>query len=134
MVFRILAALPAFVVVSFALTQEAGPPKYEDVLVKMVETLGQMTKTLELIVDEETAKTSQLALKGQAETFVATRKQSENLAPPSIEERERLAKGFRPQFEKSRKELIGQIARVQRVPGGNAVLQDLRSVFEKTVP
>lgn len=128
----------AFVVLgplNWVLAQEgAAQPKYEEVLGKLVETMGQMTKTLEMIVDEESAKANQAALKGLAETFIATRKQSEALAPPSVEERERLARNYRPQFEKGRKELIGQIARVQRVPGGNVVLQEIRGVFEKAVP
>jgi len=133
MLMRIFAAIVVLIPVHGGLSQE-GAPKYEETLVKLVDTLGQMTKTLEMIVDEDSGKAQQAALRGQAEMFIATRKQSETLAPPSAEEREKLARNFRPQFEKSRKELVGQIARVQRVPGGNLVLQEIRGVFEKSVP
>lgn len=131
---RILSAMVAIVPMAMALAQEATSPKYEEVLTKMVETLDGITKTLEMIVDEESAKSQTPELREKAATFLATRKQSESVAPPSPDERDRLAKAFRPQFEKSRKDLIGQIARVQRVPGGVAALQAIRGVFEKSIP
>ena len=108
-----------------------GEAKYEEVLQKLVEALGQMTKTLELVVDEDSAKSNTSALRVQAEAFMATRKMSIAIAPPSAEIREKLAQKFRPEFEKARKELLAHIARVQRVPGGNLALQEIRGVFEK---
>jgi hypothetical protein len=108
-----------------------GASKYEEVLQKLVDTMGQITKTLTMIVDEETAKSTRSVLRVQAATFVAVRKQSEELAPPSAEAREKLAQKFRPELEKSRKALVGQVARVQRVPGGAATLQEIRAVFDK---
>ena len=73
-------------------------------------------------------------LRDQAAAFIAARKKSQELLPPSNETRERLAAKYRPIFEKARKTLVGQIARVERVPGGNAVLQEIRGVFEKNEP
>lgn len=130
MSYRIAAALLLLPVAALT-AQDAGEAKYEEVLQKLVDTMGQITKTLEAVIDEETAKASKMPLREQADTFLAARKQSQDLVPPSNEVRERLANKYRPEIEKSYKRLAGQIARVERVPGGNAALQEIRSVFEK---
>ncbi len=129
---RAILAAALFFAPTLAFSQETGgEAKYEEVLQKLNDTLKQMSKTLELIVDEDTAKSNRSALRVQAETFIAARKQSQEMAPPSPETREKLAQKYRAEFEKSRKILVGQIARVERVPGGNATLQEIRGVFEK---
>jgi hypothetical protein len=128
---RLAATLALLTASAFAFSQDAGDAKYEETLVKLLETMGQMTKTLEMIVDEPSAKAQRAPLKEQVEVFLKTRKESESLAPPSADVRDKLAQKFRPEFEKSRKTLVAQIARVQRVPGGTATLQDLRDIFEK---
>ena len=136
MSYRLFAPFLLFVPVGWASGQEGKkePPKYEDVLQKLVDTMGKMTKTLALVVDEETAKSNRSVLRAQANEFIETRKQSRELAPPSAEAKEKLAQKFRPEIEKSRKELIAQVARVQRVSGGNATLQEIRGVFDKKEP
>ncbi len=131
----LFAATLLFVPLTPALGQEpAGEAKYEETLQKLVDIMTQMSKTLDMIVDEDTAKSNRSALRVQSEAFLAARKQSQDYAPPTAEAREKLAQKFRPQFEKLRKVVVGHIARVQRVPGGNASLQEIRSVFEKSGP
>ena len=128
---RIVTIPLLLVAAPWALGQDGSESKYEETMVKLLESMGQMTKTLEMVVDEATAKSKTAALKEHVEAFLKTRKQSQALAPPSAEVREKLAQKFRPEFEKSRKLLVEQIARVQRVPGGMGALQEIRAVFEK---
>lgn len=128
---RTVLALVMGLMVSSAWAQESDDAKYEEVLQKLVAGLGEMTKVLELVVDEDTAKSNTSALRVQAEAFIESRKMSRDLAPPSAQVREKLAEKYRPEFEKARKEILAQIARVQRVPGGNVALQEIRGVFEK---
>jgi hypothetical protein len=141
MPYRLFASLLLVVPLAWAPAQDTKespakdakgePSKYEEVLQKLVETMGKMTKTLALVVDEETAKSNRSVLKEHAAAFIEARKQSQSLAPPSAEAKEKLAKKFRPEIEKSQKQLVAEVARVQRVPGGNAALQEIRGVFEK---
>jgi len=125
------AALVCLVPVSLWAAQGADDAKYEDVLQKLLGTLGAITKTLEGVTDADTAKAAHPELRKHAEEFRTTRKQSEDVAPPSPEARERVSKKYQPEFEKARKDLVAQVARVQRVPGGTAALQEIRSVFDR---
>ena len=111
-----------------------GDAKFEEVLQGLLGNLKQITKTLESVTDEATGEAARPELKKQAEEFKATRKKSEELAPPVQETRDRISKKYQPEFEKARKELIAQMARVQRVPGGKGALQEIRSVLEKGAP
>ena len=78
---RMLAILLSFFVASIALGQDAGgEAKYEEAMNKLLESMGQMTKTLEMVADEATAKSQKAALKGHVESFVKTRKESQALA------------------------------------------------------
>lgn len=99
---------------------------------KLFESLSGIVKSLEMITDEVSAKAQQPELKTLAQTFLSTRKLSESLPPPSNDQRDRLARAYRPLFEQNRKALLAQIARVQRVPGGLAALQEIRAVFERS--
>jgi hypothetical protein len=111
-------------------TQEA---KREEVLGKLLGSLQQIAKTLEGVTDEATAKSAGPELKKQADEFRQTRKLSEQVPPPpSREAREKIAKDWAPKFVAVRKTLELQIARVQRVDGGNALLAELRTVIEPT--
>ena len=118
---------------AIGLAQE-GDAKYEEVLQSLLGNLKQIAKTLESVTDEATGEAARPELKKQTEEFKATRKKSEELAPPAPETRDRISKKHQPEFEKARKELIAQMARVQRVPGGKAALQEIRSVLEKSTP
>jgi hypothetical protein len=136
---RLFAPLLLVILLPLASAQEGKkdpetkkePAKYEDVLQSLVDTMGKITKTLALVVDEETAKANKPALRTQAAEFIEARKKSRELAPPVGDAKEKLAQKFRPEIEKSRKELTAQVARVQRVPGGNLALQEIRAVFDK---
>lgn len=135
---RLLAPYLLFLPVLLASGQEVKktpdakePAKYEDVLQKLVESMGKITKTLTLVVDEETAKSNRMDLRSHATEFIDTRKKSRELAPPVGDAKEKLAQKYRMEIEKSRKELAAQVARVKLVPGGNVALQEIRAAFEK---
>jgi len=118
----------AFCTSALVFAQDAS---YEELLQKLLGSLTQITKTLEGITDEKSAETSRPDLRKATEEFRATRKKSEELAPPAAEVRERISKKYQPEFEKARKELVGQEARVRRIPGGKAALAEIRGVFER---
>jgi hypothetical protein len=108
----------------------AQEPSHEEVLTKLLGSLQGIGKTLEGITDEATATSARPELKKQVDEFRATRKLSEQVAPPSPESREKIAKDWQPKFIAVRKVLESQIARVQRVPGGKASLDELKAVLE----
>jgi hypothetical protein len=110
----------------------AQEPNHEEVLGKLLGSLQAIGKSLEGITDEATATSARPDLKKRAQDFREARKLSEQASPPSPEEREKIAKTWQPKFVEIRKMLEAQIARVQRVPGGKATLEELKPVFEPT--
>ena len=108
----------------------AQEPNHEEVLGKLLGSLQAIGKSLEGITDEATATSARPELKKQAQEFREVRKLSEQVPPPSPEAREKIAKTWQPKFVEVRKTLEAQIARVQRVPGGKATLEELKVVFE----
>jgi hypothetical protein len=115
---------------SLGLVAAAQGPNHEEVLGKLLGSLQAIGKTLEGITDEATATSARPELKKEAVEFGEIRKQSEQVPPPSPETREKIAKDWQPKFVEVRKMLEAQIARVQRVPGGMAALDELKPVFE----
>lgn len=130
MMTRILSSVVC-VLSSAALIAQDADARYEEVLQKLLGGLQSITKTLEGITDEKSAEAARPELRKATEEFRATRKKSAELAPPATEVRERISKKYQPEFEKARKELVGQTARVQRLPGGKAALAEIRGVFER---
>lgn len=128
---RLLSASLILALSALVLAQEGADAKYEEVLQKLLGSIGQINKTLETITDEKSADAARPELRKATEEFRATRKKSEDLAPPAAEVRERISKKYQPDFEKTRKELVAQVARVQRIPGGKAALAEIRGVFER---
>lgn len=112
--------------------QDTDDAKYEDVLQMLLGSIGQITKSLEKVTDSDSAQSVRVELRKQTEEFRDIRKKSEALAPPSTEAKERISKKYQPEFEKARKALAAQIARVQRVPGGTPALLEIRGVFERS--
>lgn len=128
-----IASISAGLTLVFAVAGLAqdGDAKYEETLRGLVTHLADISKILEGVTNEPSAQAAAPQLKEKADGYLALRKKSEEIPPPNAEVRDRLAKKYRPEFEKARKEVVGQIARVQRVPGGLAALQEIRGVFEK---
>jgi len=116
------------------LAQDAADARYEEVLQKLLDSLGQITKTLETVTDDASAQAARPELRKQSDEFRATRKKSEELAPPAPEVRERVSKKYRPEFEKVQKQLTAQAVRVQLLPGGRAALEEIRGVLERDRP
>src|SRR3954451_13200666 len=130
MIPRLLSASLLFAFSALLLGQDADA-RYEEVLQKLLASLGQITKTLEGVTDEKSAEAARPELRKATDEFRATRKKSEELAPPAAEARERISKKYQPELEKARKQLVAQVARVQRVPGGKTALAEIRGVFER---
>jgi hypothetical protein len=98
---------------------------FEAVLKDMIATMDKLSATLSGVKDEATAKAARPELQKNAEHFVAVRKKSETVRPPTKEEKERLEKEYRPKLFESQKKLFGEIARVRTIPGGKDALQEL---------
>jgi hypothetical protein len=123
----------AFVALCASLPPARGGEKtqFEDIIKKMLETMGSLTTTLTTIRDEETAKTSQPDLRKAAEKWDVIKKKAKNLPPPSKEEKDRLTKEYRPKLEEAQKKLFAQVARVSAIPGGRQALLEISSVLDK---
>ena len=90
-----------------------------------------MTKTLATVTDEETAKNSHPELRKAAGDGNLIKKKADGLPPPSKEEKDRLAKEYKPKLEEAQKKLFGEVARVSVIPGGRQALLEISSVLEK---
>jgi hypothetical protein len=108
-----------------AAAQGGDAASFEAVLKDMLATMDKLTATLSGVKDEATAKAARPELQKEAQHFVAVRKTSETIRPPTKEEKERLEKEYRPKMFESQKKLFGEIARVRTVPGGKEALQEL---------
>ena len=105
--------------------------QFEDVIKQMLDTMGSLTKTLATVTDEETAKNSQPELRKAAGRWHQIKKKAEGLPPPSKEEKDRLAKEYKPKLEEAQKKLFGEVARVSVIPGGRQALLEISGVLEK---
>ena len=113
--------------VAWAGDVDAG--RREEIIKNMLTAMGKVTKTLSTIQDEESARASNGELKKTAEEWRLLRKKAENVPPPSMKEKERLAMLYKGKLEESQKLLFTQILRVQQVPGGKDALGDLAKAF-----
>jgi len=106
----------------------------EELVKSMLTTMDKMTKTLSGIRDEDSARAAKDNLKKSVEEWHVLRKKADAVPPPSKAEAEQLAKKYRDKMAAAQKQLVGQIARVQQVPGGREALADLPKIFEKKNP
>ena len=122
-----LAALVSLVGVSPG-TDDADP--HREVVEKMLAVMGNITKTLKNIRDEDSAKAAREELKKSAEAWVDLRKSGENMAPPTREEKKKLVEKYGIKMKDAQKGLFIEIARVRLVPGGGEALTEIRSAFQ----
>ena len=106
----------------------------EELVKSMLATMDKMTKTLSGIRDQDTAKAAKDDLKKSVEEWRVLRKKADAAAPPPRAEADQLAKKYKDKMVEAQKQLVGQIARVQQVPGGKEALADLPRIFEKKSP
>jgi len=111
--------------------QVGDKAQFEDVIKQIIETMDSLTGTLTNIKDADSAKDAQPELRKAAGKWQTIRKKAENMAPPSKEEKDRLAKEYRPKLEQSQKKLFVEVGRVSTVPGGKEALSEITAVLEK---
>jgi hypothetical protein len=109
---------------------EAKAP-FEEVVKQMIATMDSLTTTLATIRDEESAKAAQAHLRKAADKWQLVKKNADKLPPPEKQEKDRLAKEYKPKLEQAQKKLFGEVARVSAVPGGRAALLEIRAVLDK---
>jgi hypothetical protein len=104
---------------------------HEEVIKQMTAAIDKLGAALEGVQDEDTAKAIRPDLKKHAGVFVEARKKAEKLPPPEAEEKDRLTKELKPKLEEAMKKLFTQVRRVERLPGGQDALLELRPVLNK---
>ena len=129
MTVRTTACLTLLLAALLASAGEAS--RHDDVLKEMVGALDKLGGLLEAVKDEDSAKGSRPELKKHAKAFLDARATSEKLPPPGKAEKDRLEKEYRPKVEEAMKKLFTQVRRVERVPGGDEALAEVRAVLKK---
>lgn len=125
---RVLGCFILFSTLAFA---GAAQARLEDLVKQMLTTMDSISKSLESISDEDTAKAAHNELKKSASQWIEIRKQAEETPPPTKEEKERLAKEYKGKLEEAQKKLFAEIARVQNIPGGKDALLEIRNALVK---
>src|SRR5262245_24263163 len=108
-----------------ALAGAGNDARLEDIVKQMLGAMGQMTTTLSGITDEASAKAAHPDLKKSAESWLLIRKNADKVPPPTKEEKDRLAKEYKPKLEEAQKKLFFEIGRVQGIPGGKEALLEI---------
>lgn len=110
-----------------AAAQEQPMPqsRYEEVVAEGLKNLQQMTKTLELIMDEASAQTARPDLKKLAEQFVALRARAAALPQPDQAERQRLVELYQKKLVEAVERWRSEMRRVRLISGGPEALQEL---------
>jgi hypothetical protein len=132
MTMRIACAQVLLTCLAFLPAARAGDKtQFEDVIKQMLGTMDKLTKTLTTITDEDTAKSARPELRKAAGTWHLITKKAEGMPPPSKEEKDRLAKQYKPKLEEATKKLFGEVDRVKSIPGGRQALLEISGVLEK---
>ena len=107
-----------------------GSP-YEQAVKKMLGSLDKITSALKTIESEDTAKSAGPDLRKAADTWVEARAKAAKLPPPERDEKERLAKLYKPKMDEALKKMFTEIQRVNGIPGGKEALKEIASVLKK---
>ena len=114
-----------------AVERQAGKDSYESLVKDMLDTIDEITKTLQTIKDRDSAVTAQPQLKKSAEHVLVLRKKAELWKQPNKEEKERLEKEYAPKMEVAVKKLRDASAQVKSVPGGAEAVAELAILADK---
>jgi hypothetical protein len=129
-----LASAWLICVCSLTAVQPEGPPAkeltYEEVIKQTLSSLNQMTKALEPVKDEPSAKAALADLKKAAEQFIAVRKKAEQLNQPDLSAKDELDKKYKKQLVKAVLEFRAKVREVQEVPGSQELLKILEPVLK----
>ncbi len=124
--FPILTGLALlFLFPTIAVCQPSQPPKYEIVVVEMLQTLKQIDTILQSIEDQLSAERAKPALKEAVQKFVEIRKKAEKMKQPDKAEKDKLASKYAKDFAKAIDNLKLQISRVLNIPKGSEALKEL---------
>ncbi len=98
---------------------------YEKILREMILALKDMTKALKQAEDVTTVETPRLALRMAVARFVKVRQEAEEKELPSPEQRKQLVEKYQEKLALEMQALRAEIGRVQRIPGGRKLLEEL---------
>jgi hypothetical protein len=125
-----------WLICAFALAgaQPEGPPvkelTYEEIVKQTLSSLNQLTKALEPVKDEASAKAALPDVKKAAEQFIAVRKKAEQLKQPDLAAKDELEKKYKKQLVKAVQEFRAKAREIQEVPGSQELLKVLEPVLK----
>jgi len=105
--------------------------RFEETIKKTLTILDRISTTLGTVKDEDSAKKAKPDLRKATGDFLAVRKESETIPPPSKNTKDRLAKEYKTKLEDANKKLQTEVNRVEALPGGHDVLEDVRTIMKK---
>ena len=97
---------------------------FEDVIKDTLSTMKDVTKVLETVKDEDSAKAAKPKVKELAKKIQALKKRSKDLGKPTKEQEEAVKK-YLPQFIEVSQKLTKESERVKKVTGGPELLKEL---------
>lgn len=112
------------------LAQEQAQTPYEQVVLDVLKSLKQATKTLATIQDQTTAEAARPALKTAAERFVKARSRAAKMKQPDLKERERLANRYKEVVKAAKRDFDSEYRRARGIPGAAKVLEELKPMRE----
>jgi hypothetical protein len=119
-------ALGMFCITAPALGQEDKRIKaYETILDNLLLAIGDMTDALKRIEDIDTVDKGHAQFRNAVTKFLEFRKEAEKLKLPDKKQREEIIEKYRDKLAGQMDALRAEVARVQRIPGGKKVLEEL---------
>jgi len=111
--------------------QGRGGSPYENVLKDLIAAMDKLSDVLSTVKNEPSAKVAVPEVKKTLGQLDEVRKKAKALPQPEKEEKDRIAKIYRPKLDESIKKLLGQVARVKAIPGGSELVKDIKATETK---
>src|ERR1043165_1128829 len=105
-------------------------PTHEQVIQKMIGSLNEISKILKSIEPEDTAKKARSELRKAATNWIEARAKAAKMQPPERQEKERLAKIYKPKIDEALKKLFVEMGRVEVIPGGKEALKEISEILK----
>ncbi len=110
----------------------AQESRYEEIVKQTVGLIDQIHGVLKTIEDGASADAARVELRKAAEKWVEVRRKEKELPPPERTEKDRLAKLAKDlKIREKVARLLGQVRRVEGIPGGRQALDEISGVLKK---
>jgi len=112
--------------------QEDGKTTHESVLKELISVLDKLTGVLGTVKDEPSAKAAVPEVKKVLGRLEEVNKKAKALPQPDKEEKDRIAKLYRPKLEEAIKKQREEVTRVKAIPGGSELVQLIKPPERKS--